>query len=82
MKRAIGNPFPPKHAKHKGFLQSVNKVSPAVAEAMASFAWERELLPRRPPGDTGVGSTSELGFVFKTSVETAVLDDGPPADRF
>ena len=35
------------------------RATPCQAEAVAIFAWGRELLPRRPPGYTGVGSTSE-----------------------
>ena len=35
------------------------RATPCQAEAMAIFALGRELLPRRPPGYTGVGSTRE-----------------------
>ena len=33
--------------------------TPCQAEPVAIFAWRRELLPRRTPGYTGFGSTSE-----------------------
>ena len=35
------------------------RATPCQAETVAIFAWGRELLPQRPTGYTGVGSTSE-----------------------
>ena len=36
-----------------------SRATTCEGEAVAIFAWGRELLPRRLPGYTGVGSTSE-----------------------
>ena len=37
----------------------VKRATPCQAEVVAIFVWGRELLPQRPPGYAGVGSTSE-----------------------
>ena len=36
-----------------------SRATPCEGEAVATFAWGRELLPRRLPGYTGVSSSSE-----------------------
>ena len=36
-----------------------SRATPCQEEVVPIFAWGRELLPRRPPGYTGVGSTRE-----------------------
>ena len=41
-----------------------SRATPCEGKAVAIFAWGRELLPRRPPGYTGVGSTSEHHNIF------------------